>query len=304
MDTPIEVVELTKSFGDVRGIADITFSVNPGEVFGFLGPNGAGKSTTIRLLLGLYRPTAGQVRVLGAVPAGDPTAVHRSVGYLPGELTLFPRLTGRQHLGWIARGRGVTDLRLCAELADRFSAELDRPVRTLSKGNRQKIGIILAFFHHPDLLILDEPTSGLDPLLQDEFDQLLRETVAEGRTVFLSSHELDEVQKAADRIAIIKEGRLVLVDTIDGFRDSAPRTVEFQFDRPVEGNLFAGLAGVQLIASDDGRVRLAVTGRLGPLLRLAADLDPIAMTARPADLDELFLRYYRPNSVAPGGGDR
>ena len=278
--------------------------MNPGEVFGFLGPNGAGKSTTIRLLLGLYRPTAGHVSVLDADPTTDPAAVHRAVGYLPGELTLFPRLTGRQHLEWMARGRGLTDVVLRDQLAERFAAELDRPVRTLSKGNRQKIGIILAFFHRPPLLILDEPTSGLDPLLQDEFDQLLRETVADGRTVFLSSHELDEVQKAADRIAIIKDGRLVLVDTVEGLRGSAPRIVEFQFDRLVEKSVFAGLAGVQLISSDDSRVRLAVTGTLGPLLRVAANLDPIAMTARPPDLDELFLRYYRPNTVAPGGRER
>jgi len=240
MSAPIEVLALTKAFGRNRGIDDVSFTVQRGEVFGFLGPNGAGKSTTIRLILGLYHPTAGLVRVQGRDPTSDPVGVHRAVGYLPGELALFPRMTGRQHLDWLARGRGTTDLTLRDELVERFDAELDRPVRTLSKGNRQKIGLILAFFHRPDVQVLDEPTSGLDPLLQDEFDHLLRETVASGRTVFLSSHELDEVQRAADRVAIIKDGRLVLVDTVEALRNSAPRTVDFQFDHPVHASDFAG----------------------------------------------------------------
>ena len=297
MMTPVEISTLTKTFGRNRGIDDVTFTVQQGEVFGFLGPNGAGKSMTIRLILGLYQPTAGQLRVLGHDPTADPVAVHRAVGYLPGELALFPRMTGRQHLDWLARGRGMTDLTLRDELVERFSAELDRPVRMLSKGNRQKIGLILAFFHRPELLVLDEPTSGLDPLLQDEFDHLLRETVADGRTVFLSSHELDEVQRAADRVAIIKDGRLLLVDTVEALRSSAPRTVEFEFDHPVRADAFAGLPGVEVISNLDGRTRLALTGPVGPMLRVAGALDPIDMTARPADLDELFLRYYRPDTV-------
>ena len=303
MSAPIEVLALTKAFGRNRGIDDVSFTVQRGEVFGFLGPNGAGKSTTIRLILGLYNPTAGLVRVQGRDPTSDPVGVHRAVGYLPGELALFPRMTGRQHLDWLARGRGTTDLTLRDELVERFDAELDRPVRTLSKGNRQKIGLILAFFHRPDVQVLDEPTSGLDPLLQDEFDHLLRETVASGRTVFLSSHELDEVQRAADRVAIIKDGRLVLVDTVEALRNSAPRTVEFQFDHPVHASDFAGLIGVQVISNRDGRTRLALTGPVGPLLRVAAGLDPVDMTARPADLDELFLRYYRPDAASAPKGD-
>ena len=303
MSAPIEVLALTKAFGRNRGIDDVSFTVQRGEVFGFLGPNGAGKSTTIRLILGLYHPTAGHVRVQGRDPTSDPVAVHRAVCYLPGELALFPRMTGRQHLDWLARGRGITDMTLRDELVERFDAELDRPVRTLSKGNRQKIGLILAFFHRPDVLVLDEPTSGLDPLLQDEFDHLLRETVASGRTVFLSSHELDEVQRAADRVAIIKDGRLVLVDTVESLRNSAPRTVEFQFDHSVLASDFAGLIGVQVISNRDGRTRLALTGPVGPLLRVVAGLDPIDMTARPADLDELFLRYYRPDAASAPKGD-
>ena len=303
MTAPIDVTELTKTFGSNRGIEDVSFSVHRGEVFGFLGPNGAGKSTTIRLILGLCRPTAGQVRVLSHDPTADPIAAHRDVGYLPGELALFPKMTGRQHLDWFARGRGITDMTVRDELVERFGADLDRPVHTLSKGNRQKIGIILAFFHRPELVVLDEPTSGLDPLLKDEFDHLLRETVADGRTVFLSSHELDEVQRAADRVAIIKDGRLVLVDTVERLRGSAPRTVEFQFDRPIESSVFTGLAGVEVVSNRHGLARLSLTGPLGPLLHAAAALDPIDMTARPADLDELFLRYYRPAAAHARTGE-
>ena len=289
----IEIDRLTRSFGDRRGITDVSFGVERGEVFGFLGPNGAGKSTTIRLLLGLYRPTSGRMRVFGLDPTGDAAAINRRVGYLPGELALFGRLTGREHLVHFARTRGLTDLALRDELVERFSAELDRPVHTLSKGNRQKIGIVAAFMHRPDLLVLDEPTSGLDPLLQDEFARLVRESVAAGQTVLLSSHELDEVQRVVDRLAIIREGRIIVTDTIDGLRKASPRTVEFRFARPADASAFSSLPGVRVTEQEPDRVVLSVTGEIAPLLRLAADLEPVDLTARPADLDELFLSYYR-----------
>ena len=264
-----------------------------GEVFGFLGPNGAGKSTTIRLLLGLYRPTAGVAKVLGCDPTRDPVTIHRQTGYLPGELALYPRLTGRQHIDFVAHVRGMHDRTLIDQLVERFAVTLDRPVRTLSKGNRQKIGVVLALMHRPELLILDEPTAGLDPLMQDEFARLLRETVAEGRTVFLSSHELDEVQRVVDRVAIIKEGRLIVTDTVDGLRRAAPRTIEFRFPRSVDPQVFATIAGVRVLDSDDGHITLSLRGPVAPVLRVAAALDPLDVIARPADLDELFLDYYR-----------
>jgi ABC-2 type transport system ATP-binding protein len=299
--TPVVgVYGLTKRFGPNRGVRDVSFEVDQGEVFGFLGPNGAGKSTTIRLLLGLYRPTSGRMRVLDLDPARDDVAIHRRVGYLPGELALYPRLTGRQHLDRFARARQLADRDHRDKLVERFGVELDRPVRALSKGNRQKIGLVLAFMHRPELLILDEPTSGLDPLLQDEFQTLIRETVAEGRTVFLSSHELDEVQRLVDRVAIIKEGSLVVTDTVDGLRRAAPRTVEFRFPTHVAPAPFAALYGVQIVHCADGRLTVSVAGPLAPLLRVAADLDPLEMTARPADLDELFLSYYRTGTSGAG----
>ncbi|MGH8861029.1 MAG: ABC transporter ATP-binding protein [Jatrophihabitantaceae bacterium] len=293
MSDVIAVQRLTRSFGASRGVTEISFDVERGEVFGFLGPNGAGKSTTIRLLLGLYRPTSGRMRVLGFDPSRDSVAIHRQAGYLSGELALYPRLTGREHLQRLGQVRGMGDTRYRDELAERFGAELDRPVRALSKGNRQKIGLVLAFMHRPDLLVLDEPTSGLDPLLQDEFIRLVRETVAEGRTVFLSSHELDEVQRLVDRVSIIRDGRIVVTDSVDGLRRSAPRTVEFRFEHSVEAGAFDGVPGAQVLHCADGRASLAVTGPVAPLLRVAAQLNALDVTARPADLEELFLTYYR-----------
>ena len=290
----IAVEGLTRRFGGRRGVTDVSFEVRAGEVFGYLGPNGAGKSVTIRLLLGLYHPTSGRAEVFGLDPRRDAVEIHRQVGYLPGELALFPRLTGRQHVERFAAIRRLTDRSCERELTERFGVELDRPVHTLSKGNRQKVGLLLAFMHQPGLLVLDEPTAGLDPLLQDEFARLVRETVDQGRTVFLSSHELDEVQRVVDRLAIIRDGRIVVTDTVEGLRRRAPRTIVFRFARAVDPQHFAGLDGVRILHSGDAdRVALSVTGPVGPLLRVAVELDPVDVTARPADLDELFLTYYR-----------
>jgi ABC-2 type transport system ATP-binding protein len=293
MTTVAAAAGLTRSFGAHRGVQDVAFDVNQGEVFGFLGPNGAGKSTTIRIMLGLYRRDAGTVSVLGYDPAHESVAINARTGYLPGELALHARLTGRQHLDLVARARGLTDLSYRDELVERFSAELDRPVKTLSKGNRQKIGIVLTFMHKPDLLVLDEPTSGLDPLLQDEFAHLVRESVDDGRTVFLSSHELDEVQRVVDRLAIIKDGSIIVTDTVEGLRSKAPRTVQFRFDRDVDPAAFDSIDGVHVTSTEDRTVTLALSGPIAPVLRVAADLDAVDMTARPTDLEELFLRYYR-----------
>jgi ABC-2 type transport system ATP-binding protein len=284
MTSAIEAIGLTKRYGAVTAVDGLSLRVEPGQVYGFLGPNGAGKSTTIRLLLALQHPTRGEARVLGLDAVAGSVAVHRRTGYLPGDLELFPRLTGRQHIAWFARAR--------------FQVVVDRPVRELSKGNRQKIGLVLAFMHRPELLILDEPTSGLDPLMQREFEGLLRETAAEGRTVFLSSHDLDEVQRTADRIAIISGGRLVAEDTVEGLRRAAPQKMEIRFRHPVDPACLSLVPGVTVTAADGVRVTLDVTGEIGPALRVVASHDPVGLTARPAGLDELFLGFYRHSPTA------
>jgi ABC-2 type transport system ATP-binding protein len=290
MTSAIETFGLTKRYGSTTAVADLNLRIEPGQVFGFLGPNGAGKSTTIRMLMALQRPTHGHATLLGLDAATDSVEVHRRIGYLPGDLELFPRLTGQQHIAWFMRARGVEDDSLAKQLIDRFQVVADRPVRELSKGNRQKIGLVLAFMHRPELLVLDEPTSGLDPLMQHEFESLLRQMADDGRTVFLSSHELGEVQRVTDRIAIIKEGRLVAENTVDGLRRAAPQKMEVRFRRPVDPAELKAVTGVTVTASDGPRLTLDVTGEIGPVLKVIASHDPIDLISRP---DELFLDFYR-----------
>ena len=293
MTAAVETLGLTKSFGATVAVDDLHLSVEPGQVFGFLGPIGAGKTTTIRLLLALHHPTAGSARVFGLDSQRDGVAIHARCGYLPGEFELPPRMTGRRAVDWFARARGGVDQRLRDHLIERFGVILDRQIHELSKGNRQKLVIVLAFMHCHELLVLDEPTSGLDPLMQNEFHRLLSETTADGRTVFLSSHELDEVQRVADRVAIIRAGRLVITDTVEALRRQAPQTIELRFATPVAPAVFEPLPGVQRVSAEGERITLQTSGRLAELLRVIADHDPLDVVARHADLDELFLSYYR-----------
>lgn len=298
MTAAIETKRLTKAFGSAAAVDRLDLRVEPAQVFGFLGPNGAGKTTTIRMLLDLHHPSSGSAEVLGLDSVRDSVGIHARCGYLPGDLELYPRMTGRRLLDWFARARGGVDATLCRELVERFEVILDRRIHELSKGNRQKIGLVLAFMHRPELLVLDEPTSGLDPLMQDEFHRLLRETIADGRTVFLSSHELDEVQRVADRVAIIREGRLVVTDSVEGLRRQAPQTIEMRFKAPVESTVFGCLDGVQRVTVDGDRISLQASGELAPLLRVIADHNPVDLVTRHADLDELFLTYYRDSGAA------
>lgn len=301
MTAVVETLGLTKSFGATVAVDGLDLRVEPGQVFGFLGPNGAGKTTTIRLLLALHRPSAGSARVFGLDSLHDSVSVHARCGYLPGEFELHPRLTGARVLDWFARARGGVDKRLRDQLVERFGVILDRKVYELSRGNRQKLAIVLAFMHHPELLVLDEPTTALDPLMQNEFQRLLRETIAEGRTVFLSSHELDEVQRVADRVAIIRAGRVVVTDTVDALRKRAPQTMEIRFAAPVPTAVFESLDGVQRVTAERDRVTLQTTGQLAELLRVIADHGPLDVVARHADLDELFLSYYREDQAGDDG---
>lgn len=289
----IQTFQLTKSYGRVRGIEAIDLRVERGEVFGFLGPNGAGKTTTIRTLLDLQRPTSGRATLLGMDSRRDSVAIKRRVGYLTGELALYERLTGREHLAWLARLRGGIDPGALGALTERFGVELDRPIRDLSKGNRQKIGLVQALMHEPDLLMFDEPTSGLDPLVQDEFLRLVQEIAASGRTVFLSSHDLDEVQRVADRVGIVRDGRLVAVESVETLRRRAVRHVEITFARPVDPGAFCRLDGVVDATAHGPVVKLSVHGRLDAIVKEAARHPVVDLLSQPADLEEIFLAYYR-----------
>jgi ABC-2 type transport system ATP-binding protein len=292
MSAVIQTRDLTKSYGAQRGIIDVDLEVNQGEVFGFLGPNGAGKTTTIRTLLDLIRPTSGKAFVFGIESSVDPVAIHRRVGYIPGEFSLYDRLTGGQTIQYFANLRGGVDRAYQQSLIERFDIDPKRRFKELSKGNKQKIGLVIALQHRPELLILDEPTSGLDPLVQQSFYELVREAKAEGRTVFLSSHILSEVERTADRVAIIREGRLVKVDSVEGLRDMAHHQVELRFAGPVPTAAFSQLPGVSDVSADDHVLRMRVSGAITPVVRAAAQYELLDFVSREPTLEETFLAQY------------
>jgi len=288
----IETQKLTKSYGSHRGIIDVDLTVNEGEAFGFLGPNGAGKTTTIRTLLDNIRPTSGTATIFGIDTTVDPVAIHRRIGYLPGEFALYDKLTGGQTIEYFANLRGGVEAAYQAQLIERLDLDASRKFKEYSKGNKQKVGLIVALQHRPDLLMLDEPTSGLDPLVQQTFYEVIREAKAEGRTVFLSSHILSEVEKTADRVAIIRDGRLVKVDRVEALRDLAHHQVELRFAGDVPVGAFAALPGVSDVAAEDNLLRMRVSGSITPVVREAANYDLLDFVSREPSLEETFLAQY------------
>lgn len=289
---PIETSELTKKYGSFTALSDLDLTVQPGEVFGFLGPNGAGKSTTIRLLMGELNPTAGSAQVLGASPRD---VGHRArLGYLPTDLALWPAMTGRDTLKFFASLRHGVDWSYVSELAERLDANLDKRVGELSTGNRQKIGLISAFMHKPDLLILDEPNAGLDPLVQHEFWAMMREAADGGRTVFLSSHTLAEVERVADRVGIIRHGTLVTVETITALRSKKMRRVEIEFDGTLTEEDLAGVAGMRDLEVRADRIELNFDGDMAQLLAAVTSRVHLRdIRTREAELEDIFLTYYQ-----------
>jgi ABC-2 type transport system ATP-binding protein len=293
----IETQRLTKSYGTHRGIVDVDLEVEQGEVYGFLGPNGAGKTTTIRLLLDLIRPTSGHARVFGLDTTTHAVAIHQRVGYLPGEFALFDRLTGGQTIEYFANLRGGVDPAYQADLVARFELDPSRRFKEYSKGNKQKVGLVIALQHRPDLLVLDEPTSGLDPLVQQTFFGLLRDTVAEGRTAFLSSHILGEVERTCDRVAIIRDGRIVTIDRVEALRDLAHHVVELRFATPVAPEEFASLPGVTNVVATQEGLQMRVTGSMAPVVQAAARHPLIDFETREPSLEQTFLAQYGREAV-------
>ena len=292
MTRVIETEQLTKSYGQYRGIVDVDLVVESGEIFGFLGPNGAGKTTTIRILLDLIRPTSGRARVFGVEAAADPVAIHRRVGYLPGEWNLYDRLTGAETITYFANLRGGIDRVYVDQLVKRLDLDTSRRFREYSRGNKQKVGLICALQHRPELLILDEPTAGLDPLVQQTFNEILFEAKAEGRTVFLSSHIISEVERTCDRVAIIREGRIVRIDTVEGVRNLAAHEVELRFAEPVPAAPFAAIPGVGNLVEEGRTLRMLVSGPIAPVVRLAGQHDLVDFVSREPSLEEVFLSEY------------
>jgi len=285
---------LTKHYGDFPALVDLDLEVDQGEVFGFLGPNGAGKSTTIRVLLDEIRPTRGRATILGMDTHAESVALRRHIGYVPGDLAMYPNLTGRNTLRFYANLRGGVDWDYVEQLAERLEADLAKKVGDLSTGNRQKVALIQAFMNRPDLLILDEPNAGLDPLMQREFQEMMREVVDDGRTVFLSSHALSEVERVADRVAIIRHGKLVAVEGVASLRGKAIRRIELAFEGAADPEPFAALPGARDVTAIDGRVTLSFDGDMEALLRTATTFGGLRdISTHEADLEEIFLAYYR-----------
>jgi ABC-2 type transport system ATP-binding protein len=289
----IETEGLTKLYGNHRGIEDVTISVEAAEVFGLLGPNGAGKTTAIRTLLDLLHPTGGSARIFGLDSHRDAVAIRSRLGNLPGDFGYGKEATGREAVRLLARLRGIGGLGRADALAERFRADLDRPLGQLSRGNRQKVGLILACFHSPELLILDEPTSGLDPLMQEEFLALVAEERERGCTVLLSSHELDEVERICDRVGIVREGRLIAVERIHELLGKARRIVTLELADPGDLADLRALSGVSDLQAVDGKVSFKVSGDLDAVVKAIARHRVLDMELTHPTLEEIFLTYYR-----------
>jgi ABC-2 type transport system ATP-binding protein len=292
MMNAIETENLTKYYGKSRGIIDVSLVVEPGQIFGFLGPNGAGKSTTIRLLLDLIRPTRGHARVLGMDVRHDRLAIDRRVSYVPGELSLYGDLTGRQLLAYLGNLQGKVDAAYRDELIERLELDPTKRIKGLSRGNKQKVGLVAAFMIRPELLILDEPTAGLDPFIQLVFEDLCEEARKEGRTVFISSHQLPEVEHLCDRVGIIREGRLLTVEAIPVLKAKARRRLEIDFAKPVPAKKFAGLPGVEDLTVDEATLRCTVLGSVDALIKEAARYQVESVRSIDTSLEEIFLGYY------------
>lgn len=281
---------LTKFYGEQRGVEDVTLGVCGGEVFGFLGPNGAGKTTTIRMLLGLIGPTRGRAEILGLDVRRHGVHIRALLGYLPGSLTLYERMRGEDLLAFFARMRGGVPASAYRGLAERFDLDLGRRVGELSRGNRQKLGVVQAFMHSPRLLVLDEPTSGLDPLVQLEFQHLVRQVADAGASVFLSSHVLSEVDRLADRVGILHAGRLLVVDDVDGLRERATRRVELDFPVAPPDEL-ARAAHVQSVQLRGRTAVCRVAGPIGDLLKVAVDHGVVDVHSHDPALEDAFFGY-------------
>ena len=293
-DYVIKIQGLTKSYGNVQALFGVDLEVKQGEVFGFLGPNGAGKTTTIRCMLDLIRPQGGTIRVLGLNPRAEPEAIKARVGYLPGELHLDENMTARQVFRYFNRLRGNrSNWDFIQELSDRLKLDLKTPIKNFSHGNKQKVGVVQALMHRPELVLLDEPTGGLDPLMQQEVLHMLAEAQDNGATVFFSSHIISEVQAVTDRVAIIRKGKIVEVAETASLLNRSMRQVRIRFQQPTEADDLFNLPGVELLAQDDGMsILLQVEGEMDALIKTLAQYPVSDFETQRTSLEEIFLAYY------------
>lgn len=293
MVAAVSVESLTKFYGRRLGVRDVSFDVDEGRVVGFLGPNGAGKTTVIRMLLGLISIDAGSAAILGRRVGRRDHDARREVGYLPGVLGLYDAMRVGEYFDYLARLRAIDCRSRVDELCERLSLDSRARIGQLSKGTRQKVGVVQALMHHPRVLVLDEPTSGLDPIVQREFESVLAEEVARGCGVLLSSHVMSEVERVADRVAIIDRGRLLVVDSVENLKRSTARRLRFTFDHPVDAETFTAVPGVREARSDDSAIDCVVVGSEAAVLGRASELGAVTVEAHEPSLDDVFFEVTR-----------
>lgn len=292
MDSVISIRNLTKNYGKNVAIQGINLDVMRGEIFGYLGPNGSGKTTTIRTLLDFIRPTKGVVSVLGLDSRADSAQIRKRIGYLPGDIALYEKMNGRQLLKYIDGLRGGLDWNFVIQLAERFEANIDQPIRTLSRGNKQKIGLIQAFMHAPELVIMDEPTNGLDPLMQQEFYRLVEETNKKGATIFVSSHIVPEIERLCSKVGIIRKGELVAVEEVEKLKEKALRKITFVFDMPISKEEFESLPGVRDVEVEGTALKCTIKGPVDAVVKAASWHKVIKIISDDGNLEEIFLDFY------------
>jgi len=295
--SPLQITNLTKYYGSKKGVEKISFAIQPGEVFGFLGANGAGKTTTIRAVLNFIHPTDGSIKIFGMDSVEDSVVVKHRIGYLSGEAELYSDMTGQELFYYLASFGNHVDWSYVDSLVSRLQAEPRRKIKTLSRGNRQKIGLIQALMHNPDLIILDEPTSGLDPLVQRVFYELVLEMKQQGKTVFLSSHNLTEVQKICDRAAFIREGNLVAIENIANAQDLTFHRYIIEFVQPPQPDVFASLSEVHNVEVQGTTVRLDVSGSVDAFIKTLAQYEVVALDEQELSLEDIFMHYYEKEPI-------
>jgi ABC-2 type transport system ATP-binding protein len=296
-DPVIVIDNLYKSYGKVQAVKGITMRVEQGEIFGFLGPNGAGKTTTIRCMLDVIRPTSGTLRVLGLDAQRDKMKLHERIGYLPGDVRLPGQMTGKQVINYFSRLQGLEPV-LLDDLVARFDVEMKRPLKSYSKGMRQKIGVVLAFMCDPEVLILDEPTSGLDPLLQRTFNEFLLQEQARGKTIFMSSHIMSDVEKVCQRVAVIRQGEIVTIEEVEKLRQKAGQRVTVEFGDPVSADEVARMPGVSMVTSHNSAYHFNVSGNMDALIKALSHHEVLRLQAEEAPLEEVFLKFYEETKEA------
>jgi ABC-2 type transport system ATP-binding protein len=293
MDKIIEISNLSKTYGEIVAVNGVQFSVPPGEIFGYLGPNGAGKTTTIRMIMNFLTPSGGEIRVFGMNSSKEYLQIHKRIGYMNSDMKLYEHLTGNEMLLFLSNLRGGVDKDNVERLSEKLDIDLSLKIRNLSRGNKQKIALIQAFMHRPELVILDEPSNGLDPLMQQQFNEIVKQSIADGSTVFLSSHILPEVEVLCDRVAIIKDGVLVAEERVDVLKKNSVQKFEIIFSVKPPENIFQQVRGISNISIDDRVLTCSIIGAIDPFIKEAANFDVQSFKSFETDLEDIFLSFYK-----------